>query len=716
MHVSSTTERKAGRTSEIGDGATKPLDSISPGPDAAGRGKPRPALVRLPRAGVDIAGAIVVVALCFISVLLGLGEYYVSAASTIFVIAILTVALVAVKDTTDNPQAELERAQLSDILQSSDDAIVSTTPDGAIRTVRGVGAVYRETGQHTKTDAANTTIEARLRAVLDNNPEFVAVFSPKGDCIEINRAGLAMLEAESIEQIRARGACSFLLPEYQDGFAGFFREATVHGSAELEFEIGGMHGTRRRLQARAARLNLPEDGNVNLLVIAHDVTEHRRTQEQVEYLSHHDVLTGLPNRGLFQDRLALAVAHAKRRNEFLGILLINLKRFGKVNESLGQEAGDELLARVAERLKTSLREVDTIARFGGNEFSILIEGIASADDVAALAEKIDGMFATPFHVRGHEMVVSASVGAAVCANGECAAGTLLGCADIAVSRAKTAGGGYHLYQDEPITLSGRRFSLETHLRRALEDGTLAAHYQPQVNLKTRAIIGAEALLRWHCPALGEIAPDQFIPIAEETGLIVPIGAWVLETACTQAARWRREGYDLNVSVNLSPRQFRQKHLVTAVAGILARSGLDAADLVLEITEGTAMSNVDQTIAILGELRQLGVKLALDDFGTGYSSLSYLQRFPLHSLKIDQSFVRHATIDASSATIVRATVALAHGLHLDVLAEGIETESQRDFLEQVACDEGQGFLFSRAVPEAEFRRLLAVGRKRPGRGT
>jgi len=388
------------------------------------------------------------------------------------------------------------------------------------------------------------------------------------------------------------------------------------------------------------------------------------------------------------------------------VLLANLDRFKKVNESLGHEAGDKLLRDVASRLQSSLREVDTIARLGGDDYAILVEGAAGVEDVVAVAEKVIQTLAAPFEVRDHEIFVAASIGVASCVNGACTAGKLLESAEVAAARAKRdGGGGYHLYQDEPITLAGRRLTLESRLRRALENGELGAHYQPKIDLLSGNVTGAEALLRWNSPELGAVSPAQFIPIAEETGLIVPIGVWILEAACAQAACWRTEGHDFNIAVNLSPRQFRQKDLVSTVAGILKRSGLEAPRLELEITEGTAMSNAEQTIAVLAELHQLGVKLAVDDFGTGYSSLSYLRRFPLHCLKIDRSFVRDAAADTDSAAIVRATIALAHSLRLKVVAEGIETEAQRALLLHAACDEGQGFLFSKPLPAEAFAALL-----------
>ena len=580
-------------------------------------------------------------------------------------------------------------------------------------TIAGVGAIYRDISERKKADAAIKTSEARLRAILDNDPECVALIDPRGALMEINRAGLAMLEAGTIEQVRRHGLVNFVQSEHRDCFKDCVGRRE---RADVELEIAGLTGTRRWLQCRLAPIHLPEIAGASLLVVARDVTEHKRTRERIDYLSHHDALTGLPNRNLFQDRLELAVAHARRRSETLGVLLANLDRFKKVNESLGREAGDQLLREVAARLKSSLREVDTIARLGGDEYAILVEGAAEPKDVVEVAEKLMQSLAAPFEIKGHEIFISASIGVAACANGACLAAKLLESAETAAARAKRDGsGGYYVYQDEPITLSGRRLTLESRLRRALENHELAVHYQPKIDLLTGNVTGAEALLRWDSPDLGGVNPAQFIPMAEETGVIVSIGAWTLETACKQAARWRAAGHDINIAVNLSPRQFRQKELVGTVAGTLQRTGLEPHRLELEITEGTAMSNAEQTIAVLAELHQLGVKLAVDDFGTGYSSLTYLRRFPLHCLKIDRSFVRDAAANADSAAIVRATIALAHSLRLKVVAEGIETEAQRALLLHATCDEGQGYLFSKPLETDSFESLLEA-RRQPAAGT
>ena len=584
---------------------------------------------------------------------------------------------------------------------------ISRVPDmAADGGFRGYYAMLRDVTEQVRSEAAILASEARLRAILDNEPECVKVIDADGVLVEMNRSGLTMLEAGSLAQARRHGFANFVQPEYRERFAEFIGKCLGGESLDFEFEITGLKGTRRWLHSRAAPLKLPGTDRASLLVVTRDISERKRAQEQVEYLSNFDSVTRLPNRALFRDRLEQAVAHARRRGEALGVMLVNLDRFRKVNESLGHEAGDELLRQIAVRLKEALRDVDTISRFGGNDYAVLLEGIADVDDVTPVAEKLLQAMAAPFEVRGQEVVVSVSVGVAACRDAGCDAKTLLENAETAMSRTKLEGGNaYRVYENEPVTLRGRRLTIEMRLRHALENGELAVHYQPKVNLRTGAISGAEALVRWASPQLGQISPVQFIPVAEETGLIVPIGAWVLETACARAAAWRRDGHDIDIAVNLSPRQFRQKDLASTVARLTAQAGLDPRHLELEITEGTAMANADHTIAVLRELDGQGVRLAVDDFGTGYSSLGYLNRFPLRSLKIDRSFVRDAADDPNSQAIVRATIALAHSLNLKVVAEGIETEEQRDFLTRLECDEGQGYLYSKPLPEAEFVQLL-----------
>lgn len=556
---------------------------------------------------------------------------------------------------------------------------------------------------------AETTIrtsEARLRAILDNEPECVKVIGENNTLLEMNRAGLAMLEVESISQARKHGLANFVMPEYRKMFHDGFLKVMGGEPVTMEFEIKGARGTRLWMESRAVPIDLPGDGGRAMLAIARDVTAHRKAQEKITYLSQYDVLTGLPNRNLFRDRLGLAVARGKRHGEMTGIMLVNVDRFKQVNDGLGLKAGDDLLRQIAERLKDTLRDVDTIARLSGDEFAILAEDVPGSTAVIAIAEKLVEAFAAPFTVMGTEVIITASIGTSMHPNGTDNPDILIEHAETAMATIKNEGGsGYRAYENESITLRSQRLSLETCLRRALDRGELELHYQPKLRLLDGDTTGAEALLRWNSPEFGAVSPAKFIPVAEESGLIIPIGAWVLRTACMQMQSWHAQGHAIDIAVNLSPRQFRQKDLAGIVASVLQESGLPPEYLELEITEGTAMANVEQAAKVLGELHDLGIKLAVDDFGTGYSSLAYLKRFPLDSLKIDRSFVIDVGLDPGSEAIMCATIALAHSLSLKVVAEGVETEAQRDFLVAAGCNEIQGYLYSRPLPAAEFVEFL-----------
>ena len=449
-----------------------------------------------------------------------------------------------------------------------------------------------------------------------------------------------------------------------------------------------------------SRAILGQDGHVQEIVsVSRDVSERREAEEQIEYQAYHDALTSLPNRLLFRDRLTVALAHAKRQKVPLAVMFLDLDRFKFVNDTLGHSLGDELLRAVAARLKAVLREGDTIARMGGDEFTILLGDLTSTDDAAKIAQKLLETISHPFSVDGHELYVTTSIGIALFPNDGDSAEALLKNADNAMYRAKEAGrNSYQLCTSAMNSRAAERLSVENALRRALERNELVLHYQRQVRLDTTEVVGMEALLRWNRPGYGIVSPLTFIPVAEETRLIVPIGEWVLRQACRQAKEWQRSTYpNLRISVNLSPRQFQQSDLCSVVKRALEEAGLDPNFLELEITESTAMKNTERTIETVTELRDLGVRIALDDFGTGHSSLSYLRRFPIDRVKIDQEFVQAVESSRSNRAIVSAIVAMAHGLELAVTAEGVETEAQVAFLREQHCEEVQGFLYGRPEP-------------------
>lgn len=430
------------------------------------------------------------------------------------------------------------------------------------------------------------------------------------------------------------------------------------------------------------------------------------TLEQMEYMEYHDSLSGLPNRGLFEDRLANSIARAQRSGDKVAVLLLDLDRFKNVNDNLGHSFGDKLLIHTAAKLHGQLEQCDTICRLGGDEFAILLEGFAETQHITEIVEGLIYSFNQPLQLEKQELHLTASIGIAVYPYDGMEAETLIQHAETAMYRVKKAGKNHYQFFD-PTMADSSRFELEHALRKALERGEFVVYYQPRVSMQNGRIVGMEALLRWQRPDYGVVPPGDFIPLAEETGLIIPLGEWVLRTACLQAKRWHDEGLSpLRVAVNLSGLQFKQVDLVEMIKRILAESQLPPRYLELEITESVALLDVETAIEKLNSLKQMGVEISLDDFGTGYSSLRYLGQFPIDTLKIDRSFVNGITHNAHHAAIVTAIAALGHSLQLKVLAEGVEKEEQLHVLREIGCQEVQGFYYSPPVPAERFRQLLA----------
>ncbi|GFE62442.1 bifunctional diguanylate cyclase/phosphodiesterase [Geobacter sp. AOG2] len=443
-----------------------------------------------------------------------------------------------------------------------------------------------------------------------------------------------------------------------------------------------------------------------------DITARIRAENEIQQLINYDTLTSLPNRTLLHDRLRHAIAQAVRDRQMVGVLFLDLDRFKGINETLGHRAGDKLLKTIAKRLKACVRETDTLARIGGDEFAIVLMGVSSEEVVTAVTKKILGLISEPIFIDGHEIYTTGSIGIALYPmDGEDGA-TLLKHADQAMYQAKERdGNNFQFFSSEMNIKVLERMMLENSLRKALERGDLFLLYQPQVNTRTGTIIGLEALIRWNHPDLGVILPDKFIYLAEETGLIIPIGEWVLRTACFQAKSWQQQGFaPMRMAVNLSAKQFAQKNLDDIVAAILLESGLDPNWLELEITESTIMKNPDSNTRMLHRLKDMGISLAIDDFGTGYSSLSYLKHFPINRLKIDRMFVRDIAINPDDAAIVEIIISMAHTLKLSVTAEGVETRPLMEFLSSRNCAEMQGYLFSRPVRAEEITKILENGLK------
>ena len=448
------------------------------------------------------------------------------------------------------------------------------------------------------------------------------------------------------------------------------------------------------------------DGEERVLAVR-DISERLAAEKTIRHLAHHDGLTGLPNRALLNERLEQALVRV-RRGETLAVHLLDLDHFKNVNDTLGHPAGDRLLRQVADRLRTIVRETDTIARMGGDEFVVLQVALSEPADATILAQRIIEVLGEPFIIDGRHVVIGASLGIALGPADGVSPDQLMRNADLALYRAKGKGRGmYRFFELEMDALMQVRRTLECDLRKALIDSEFELYYQPVVNLASNEITGLEALLRWHHPEDGTVSPDMFIPLAELTGLIIPLGEWVLRNACDTAAKWPDH---ITVSVNISPVQFRNPGLVGSVESALAASGLRADRLQLEITETSVLDDSATTLARLYELRELGVRIAMDDFGTGYSSLSYLQRFPFDKIKIDRSFIHGAADFVGSLSIVRAVVALANGLGIATTAEGVETQDQLDTVKAAGCTEMQGFLVSKALPAHKIDQLLLAHAK------
>ena len=484
----------------------------------------------------------------------------------------------------------------------------------------------------------------------------------------------------------------------------------ISGNQDLEFAIRALRVGAFDYITKPIDLRHVEASVERALQHSDLLKEKRRYKEQIEellqrrtaevdWLAYYDTVTQLPNRALFEDRLKQAVSVAKVSGQSLGVLFISLDQFKKVNDSLGHGPGDSLLREFAERLKSCITKSDTVARFGSDEFALLKTGIDGTTDVIETIGALSQVLRFAFDLPGHELYATASVGVSLFPLDGDDSQTLLKNAGAALYRAKKSGGAnYQFFTADMHELAARRLALETNLRRAIQNEEFLIHYQPRVSVDSLAITGVEALVRWQHPQLGLVSPSEFIPLAEDTGLIVPIGEWVLRKACEQNRRWQEMGFaPIHMAVNISARQFHDQDLSETVIRILDDSGLAPKYLELELTESSIMQNAEFAAGVLTRWKNLGINISIDDFGTGFSSLASLKRLPIDALKIDQSFVRDATTDPDDAAIVMAIITLAHNLRLKVVAEGVETEEQLRFLQILRCDEIQGFFFSKPLP-------------------
>jgi len=609
---------------------------------------------------------------------------------------------------TDRPFFEEYRIVLADGSERVRVGYGKVLRDPHGRPLKWIG-VNKDVTEQRRTDQALRASETRYRTLFERNLAGVFRSTREGRILECNESFARIFGYESAEEMLCHSALDLYLRPAD-------RQLFLTGFAARK-SLSNYEACMRRKDGTAVwvleNATLIEGGGGEPSLIEGtviDITERKRAEEQVRHLAFHDVLTGLPNRLLFNDRLSIALAQARRGGEKLVTLFLDLDRFKVINDSLGHAAGDELLRRVAIRLQAGVRAGDTVARLGGDEFIILLTRISSEEAAGKVAAKFLHRVRDPFTVEERNVFITTSVGVSIYPNDGLDPETLIQNADIALYRAKEEGrDNYQLYAPAMNARAIQNLTLENRLRQALPNEELILHYQPIVDVQSGQVSGAEALLRWQHPELGLLPPGEFISLAEVTGLIIPIGHWVLKTACEQIREWHAMGYPhLSVSVNLSPRQFQQAKLVSQVSDSLEASGIDAGSLDLEITESSAMQNAELTINTLLELKGLGVGISLDDFGTGHSSLNYLKRFPIDRVKLDQSFVRDMTRNSEDATIVQAVISMAHALKLVVVAEGVETRDQLAFLQQHGCDQMQGFLFSRPVEPAEFRKLL--GRK------
>jgi diguanylate cyclase (GGDEF)-like protein/PAS domain S-box-containing protein len=541
--------------------------------------------------------------------------------------------------------------------------------------------------------------------VLENSSEAICITSAETEILAVNKAFTQITGFTKDEAVGNK--VSRLLKSGKHGPS--FYKSMWDGLNNVGHWQGEVWNKRKNGEIYPEWLNISVIRDDKTGVVTHylaifsDISAHKRNEQRLAYLAHYDDLTGLPNRTLFREKVERALLHARQYQTKLAVLFLDLDRFKYINDTWGHAIGDLLLRDVANRLVECVRKQDTIARLGGDEFTAVLENIEDTKEVAEIAQRILDAFRPQFFLHGHETFITTSIGISLYPNDGCDADTLLKNADAAMYRAKEGGkNDYQFFALEMNEHARQRLILETQLRHALGRGEFQLYYQPQMHLASGHITGAEVLLRWMHPEVGIVTPHTFIPLAEETGLVVEIGEWVLYKACLQHREWRESGKPiLRLAVNLSSRQFKQDNLAQNIIRIIKDTDMDPTLLELELTESVLMQDADAAAEILRELKSIGIQLAIDDFGTGYSSLNYLRRFPLDKLKIDKSFIHDIPEKIEDMTIAKTIVSLARNLHLGVIAEGVENKSQLAFLKSLKCDEVQGYLIGHPVSSDEF---------------
>ncbi len=556
-------------------------------------------------------------------------------------------------------------------------------------------------------------VSTPLRRFQESISEFFEFEEELNNSELVRLASFPELNPHPIIEIDLQGNITYLNPAASLQFQDIYQEWPEHPllmglTATYQNKNGSLFVREIQVEQKVFEQwvhYLPESQLIRSYIF--DITERKRSEAMLQYQAGHDLLTGLPNRMQFNEHLSTALANARRNQTQVAVMFLDLDRFKNINDTLGHGIGDQLLQSFAQRLQSCLRAGDTVARWGGDEFTVLLPQIRSAQEAAAVGKRVLGSLKHAFQLEEHELYVRTSIGIALYPQDGEDSETLLKDADAALYAAKTRGrNNYRFYSPTLNSEASTSLKLETLLCQALEREEFVVYYQPQVNVNTGKIYGVEALIRWQHPELGLVSPGKFIRIAEETGLIVSIGEWVLWTACAQNRAWQSAGLPpVQVSVNLSPRQFQQPNLVSMVARVLEETGLEPQFLELEITETNIIENVENARLVLENLQQMGVYLSMDDFGTGYSSLGYLKQFPFHTLKIDQSFIRDMRGEQQELAIITAVIALGRAFNLRVVAEGVETQQQLELLRNLQCDQMQGYLFSKPLPAKDVTKLL-----------